>query len=85
MKTAVVRARIDEGLKHDVEGVLGQLGLSMSEAISLYMAQIKLQHGIPFDIRVPNKETLETFRDTEEKRNLVRSKNADDMFKKLKI
>jgi DNA-damage-inducible protein J len=85
MKTAVVRARIDEGLKLDVEGVLDQLGLSMSEAIGLYMAQIKLRHGIPFDIRVPNKETLETFRDSDAKRNLVRSKNANDMFKKLKI
>lgn len=85
MKTAVVRARIDEGLKTDVESVLNQLGLSMSEAIGLYMAQIKLRHGIPFDIRVPNKSTLKTFKDTDAKRNLVRSKNSEDMFKKLKI
>lgn len=85
MKTAVVRARVDENLKLDVEGVLSQLGLTMSEAIGLYMAQIKLRHGIPFDIRVPNKETLEAFRDTDQKRNLIRSKNAKDMFKKLKI
>ena len=85
MKTAVVRARIDEGLKLDVESVLSQLGLSMSEAIGLYMAQIKLRHGIPFDIRVPNKATREAFRDTDAKHNLVRSKSAKDMFKKLKI
>lgn len=85
MKTAVVRARIDEDLKSDVEGVLSQLGLSMSEAIGLFMAQIKLTNGIPFDIKVPNKATLKTFRDTDAKRNLVHNKNTNQMLRKLKI
>ena len=58
MKAATVRARIDEELKIDVEHVLKKLGLSISEAISLFMAQIKLRKGIPFDVRVPNKVTL---------------------------
>ncbi|MFX6277471.1 type II toxin-antitoxin system RelB/DinJ family antitoxin, partial [Acinetobacter baumannii] len=56
-KSATVRAKIDIRLKTDVENVLRKLNLSMSEAISLFMAQIKLRKGIPFDIRVPNKET----------------------------
>jgi DNA-damage-inducible protein J len=85
MKTATVRARIDEGLKGDVERVLNQLGLSVSEAISLFMAQIKLKRGIPFDIRIPNKVTLKTLKDTDTGKNLVRCKNAKDMFKKLGI
>ncbi len=85
MKAATVRARIDEELKIDVEHVLDELGLSISEAISLFMAQIKLKRGIPFDIRVPNKVTLKTFKDTDANRNLVRCKNAKDMFDKLGI
>jgi len=76
MKAATVRARIDEGLKVEVENVLDQLGLSISEAISLFMSQIKLRKGIPFDIKVPNRVTLKTFEDTDAGRNLIRSKNA---------
>lgn len=85
MKTTVIRTRIDESLKKEVEAVLDKLGLSMSEAIKLYMTQIKLHQGIPFDIKVPNNVTLETFHDTDDKRNLIRSKNIDEISKKLKI
>lgn len=85
MKTATVRARVDEDLKIDVEDVLEKLGLSISEAIGLFMSQIKLRRGIPFDIRVPNRVTLKTFKDTDANRNLVRCKNAKDMFDKLGI
>lgn len=85
MKAATVRARVDENLKFDVENVLSHLGISMSEAIGLYLAQIKLHRGIPFDIRVPNEVTLKTFKDTDANRNLVHSKNSKEMFKKLGI
>jgi len=85
MKAATVRARIDEELKVDVEHVLSELGLSVSEAISLFMAQIKLRRGIPFDISVPNNVTLKTFKDTDEGKNLIRSKNSKEMFDKLGI
>ena len=85
MKAATVRARIDEELKVDVEHVLGELGLSVSEAISLFMAQIKLRRGIPFEISVPNSVTLKTFKDTDSGKNLIRCKNSKDMFEKLGI
>jgi DNA-damage-inducible protein J len=85
MKTATVRARIDEKVKEDVEQVLRKLGLTVSEAISLFMAQIRLRRGIPFDVTVPNKETLKVFKDTDGRRGLKRAKDAKDMFKKLDI
>jgi DNA-damage-inducible protein J len=85
MKTETVRARIEPKLKHDVEAVLDELGLSFSEAIELFLRQVKLNHGIPFDIRIPNKMTLKTFEDTDKGKNITRYKNAKDMFKKLGI
>ncbi len=75
MKTATVRARIEPKLKHDVESVLTQLGLSFSEAIELFLMQVKLNNGIPFDIRIPNKVTQQTFEDTNKGKNLKRYKN----------
>jgi len=83
MKTATVRARIEPKLKLDVEHVLDKLGLSVSEAIELFLRQIKLYNGIPFEIKVPNKITLKTFQATDKGKNLIRYKNAKEMFKKL--
>ncbi len=83
MKTATVRARIKPQLKHDVESVLSQLGLTFSEAIELFLTQVKLNNGIPFEIRIPNKTTQATFSATNKRKNLNRYKNPKDMFDKL--
>ncbi|HAT4482010.1 MULTISPECIES: type II toxin-antitoxin system RelB/DinJ family antitoxin [Legionella] len=83
MKTATVRARVEPELKLEVESVLNELGLSVSEAIELYLHQIKLIHGIPFDIRLPNKVTQQTFKKTDEGSELNYYDNSDDLFKKL--
>lgn len=83
MKTATVRARIEPELKYDAERILTKLGLSFSEAIELFLRQVKLKRGIPFDIRLPNEITLKTFEDTDEGKNLIRHKTPKDMFKKL--
>lgn len=48
MKSAIVRARIDEGLKAQASKVLASCGLEMSDAIRLYLQQVVLQEGIPF-------------------------------------
>ena len=85
MKTETVRARIEPKLKHDVELVLTELGLSFSEAIELFLRQVKLNQGIPFDIPIPNKITNQTFEDTNKGKNLTRHKNTKDMFNKLGI
>lgn len=83
MKTATVRARIEPELKIEVESILTELGLSTSEAIEIYLRQIKLVQGIPFEVRIPNLITQETFEHTNRGENLNYYKDAKDMFKKL--
>lgn len=85
MKTETVRARIEPRLKHDVEAVLSELGLSFSEAIELFLRQVKLNNGIPFEIRIPNKITTQTFNDTNKNKKLKRYKTNKEMFDKLGI
>ena len=84
MKTATVRARIEPALKLEVESVLNELGISVSEAIEIYLHQIKLVHGIPFDIRIPNNLTQETFKQSDQGENLNYYENAKDLFNKLR-
>lgn len=82
-KEAMIRARIEPHLKEEVEGIFEELGLSITEAITIFYKQVKLNKGLPFEVRIPNKTTLKTFRDTDAGRNVVRTKDARDMFDKL--
>lgn len=56
-KTEIVRARIEPELKRDAEAILKKLGLTSSEAITLFLTQVKLNDGLPFPLRVPNRRT----------------------------
>ena len=85
MKTATVRARIEPDLKHDVETVFALLGLSVSEAIEMFLRQVKLRNGMPFEIRIPNEITTQTFEDTDNGKNLTHHKSTKDMFDKFGI
>lgn len=84
-KEATVRARIDPNLKVEVEHLFKELGLSTTEAITLFYRQVKLHNGLPFDVVVPNKTTAKVFEDTDANRNLVRFEDTDKMFKQLGI
>ncbi len=62
---ATVRARIDASLKHDVEKILSELGLSTSQAITMFMKGIKRERGIPMALKIPNEETIQAMKDAE--------------------
>ena len=62
-----------------------KLGLSTTEAITLFYRQVDLRKDLPFDVVIPNEATRKTMEDTDAGRNLILCKDADDMFKKLGI
>ena len=84
-KTATIRARIEPNLKGKAEHIFQQLGLTTTQAITLFYKQVELKKGLPFSVAIPNKNTRKTFSDTDAGRELIICKDADDMFKKLGI
>ena len=84
-KSAMIRARVDPTLKEEAENILDRLGLSATQAITLFYEQVRLQKGLPFEIRLPNAVTLQTFQDTDDGQNIVRSENVQEMFERLRI
>lgn len=50
MKDAVVRARVATDLKEGAEEVFEQLGLTTTEAIRMFLAQVRLRRGMPFSV-----------------------------------
>ena len=57
-RTSSIYARIEPELKEQAEAVLGQLGIPMSNAIALFLRQVVLQRGIPFDMKLPHNKPL---------------------------
>jgi len=62
---AVIKSRINLDLKTEVERVLSELGLTVSDAIRLTFKQIAARQGLPFDVKIPNAQTLSAMRDAD--------------------
>lgn len=84
-KTAMITTRVEPEVKKNAERVFKKLGISTTDAISVFLSQVKLRKGLPFDVKIPNKMTLKAMNDADEGKNLVECKDAEDMFKKLGI
>ena len=84
-KTTTIRARIEPDLKGKAEHIFQQLGLTTTQAITLFYKQVELKKGLPFDVAIPNETTCKTFSETDTGRDIVICKDTDDMFKKLGI
>lgn len=70
MKTAIINARVKPELKGDVEQILSKLGITTTQAITMFFEQIKLNRGIPFSLQLPNDETLRAMKDARNNKNL---------------
>lgn len=82
-RTATVRARVDPGLKNDVEKLLHRLGVTTTEAITMFYNQIRLRQGLPFPVEVPNATTRKTFEATDRGADLNTFDSLDEMFEAL--
>lgn len=57
-RTSNVFARVEPEIKEEAEKVLDQLGIPMSNAVGMFLRQVVLQNGIPFDVKLPKKAPL---------------------------
>ncbi len=85
LKTEVVQARIDVKTKTQVQRVLSSLGLSMSDAITIYFRQIILKRGIPFEVKIPNSLTMKTIEKAERGEEVSSFSSEEELFKDLGI
>jgi len=48
---------MDKKLKSDAEKILRDVGVNASDALTMFYKQVVLREGLPFEVRIPNKET----------------------------
>jgi len=80
-KSAMIRARVEPELKAEVDKIFRELGLTTTEAITLFYNQVKAKRGIPFELTVPNEITLETARKTDAGEELNEYADLDEFRK----
>jgi len=80
VKNDIVRARVSSELKDSAGQVLDSLGMSMTEAIRLFLTQVSLRQEFPIEFKIPNKTTLAAMSDevTEETYSSV-----DELFNEV--
>lgn len=52
-KSEVLNIRIEPNLKKQAEETLNYLGITMSEAVTIFFKQVVINDGIPFEIKKP--------------------------------
>ena len=80
----VVSARIDSDTKARASEALQEMGLSVSDAIRLLLLRVADEKRLPFDVQVPNAETVEAMKELDEGKGR-RFENARELFKDLGI
>jgi len=58
-KSSSIYTRVEPELKEQVEQVLSKLGIPVANAINLFLHQIVLQNGIPFEVKLPRNKLLD--------------------------
>jgi len=84
-KTTTISARIDPNTKKQAERVFRELGISSSQAITLFYKQVDLQQGLPFIVKIPNALTAEALESARTRSNLESFNTVDDLFEDLGI
>jgi DNA-damage-inducible protein J len=83
-KTETIRARVEPELKRGAEAVLKKIGLTSSEAITLFLTQVKLHKGLPFPLHVPNRTTRRAIRDARAGKNVQTFSSVSAWAKKMR-
>ena len=80
-KSSLVQGRLEPDLKNKAENILKALGLSHSEFINIAYSLLTLRKGLPFDVRLPSKETRKAIERLENGEDVTEYNSTEEMFK----
>ena len=82
-KTGYITARVEPKLKASAGRVLTKIGVSTSDAITIFLRQVVMRQGMPFDVAVPNAQTsraIEELENPDKRAKLKRHVTTEEMF-----
>ena len=82
MKSAEIRSRIEPDLKEEATRVLADCGLNLSDAIRLFLRQVIVNNGLPFEVKIPNAATRAAMEEARSN-DLPHFNSANELFDDL--
>ena len=85
-QTSMLHVRIDDETKVQAQQALKSMGMSVSDAVRIFLTRVVAEQAIPFDVRVPNAQTVVAMNEADE---IIQAKKArfdtvEDLFNKKK-
>lgn len=65
-KTATLNIRTDPEIKAQAERIYRDFGITLTDAVNIFLRKSVMEGGLPFDMRQPNAETLAAMREAED-------------------
>ncbi len=84
MTTESTSIRLDADAKKEAYAIFEKVGLKPTQAINLFLRQVALRGGLPFDVKIPNADTIAAMNEVKSG-NAKRFADSDELFDDLGI
>ena len=64
--TSMLHVRVDDETKEQATAAIGAMGLSVSDAVRLFLRRVVADQAFPLELKVPNAETRSAMAEAEE-------------------
>ena len=82
-KSAYVSVRIRPEVKTETEKILQSLGVTPTEAITMFYTQINMRRGLPFPVEIPNEISRKAIQDAVNGVGMQTVNSVDDLMKAM--
>lgn len=84
-QTSMLHIRVDDETKERATAALSAMGLSVSDAVRLFLRRVVADQAFPLELKVPNAETRAAMAEAEEmvRKRPARFATADELFADL--
>jgi DNA-damage-inducible protein J len=80
--TATVHVRVDQKVKEKAARTLAAMGMSVSDVVRILLVRVAAEKALPFELRVPNRETLAAI-EAGERGEVSKATSVDAMMTEL--
>jgi len=83
--TKMIHVRVEDEIREEASSVLGSLGLSVSDAVRVFLHRVVATQSFPLELKVPNEATLAALAEAREIRKTRKARFAtpDELFTDL--